>query len=54
VGHRRDPAALLGDERGALPHPRVDDELARLAFQMAQYGVDRYRHARDNGLGVGR
>jgi hypothetical protein len=51
--HRRDPAPLLGDERDALPHPRVDEELARLTFEVVQHGVHRHRHAGGDGLRVG-
>jgi hypothetical protein len=53
VGGGHHPAALLGHQGDPLGHPRVDDELARVALQLAQDGVDRHHHAWHDGLNVG-
>ena len=34
-----DPAALLGDQHGALLHPRVDDELLRLPLELGEHAL---------------
>jgi hypothetical protein len=53
VGGGHHPPALLGHHRGAPGHPGVDDELARVALQLAHDGVDRHRDARHDRLDVG-
>jgi hypothetical protein len=50
VGGRHHPTALLSHQRGALGDPRVDDELARVALQLAHDRVDRHPHAGYHGL----
>jgi hypothetical protein len=42
---RGDAIVLLGDQGHPLAHPRVDDELAGLALELAEHGGDRYAHA---------
>jgi hypothetical protein len=53
VRGRDDALPLLGDERRALAHPGADDEFVRLALELAHHGIDRDRHTRDDGRGVG-
>jgi hypothetical protein len=50
-GHH--PVAVHGDQRLPGDHPRVDDVLARFAFQLAQHGVGRHAHPGQDGLDVG-
>lgn len=44
-----DMAALLGDERDPLAHPRIGDELAGLSLQVAEDGVHGDGYAGDDG-----
>jgi len=53
VGGGHHPPALLGDQGGPFGHPGVDDELPRVALQLAQHRVDRHRNARYDRLDVG-
>jgi hypothetical protein len=53
VGGGDDPLAAQRDERRAAGHPRVDDDLARLALELAEHRVDRDRPPRHDGLDVG-
>ena len=46
VGGGLDAAALLGDQRGPVADPRVGDELAGLALELAEHGVHGHRDAR--------
>jgi hypothetical protein len=52
VRRRRHPAALLGDERRPIDHPRVDEELAGLALELVEHGVHGHGHTGDDGLRV--
>jgi hypothetical protein len=47
-----DTVPLLSDQGHPLAYPRIDDELARLALQLAEHGGDRHTHARHDRRGV--
>jgi hypothetical protein len=49
---RGDTVPLLGDQGHPLAHPRIDDELARFALQLAEHGGDRHTHARHDSRGM--
>jgi hypothetical protein len=50
---RDDALPLLRDERQALAHPGIDDELAWIALQLAHDGVHRRRQPGDDGSCMG-
>ena len=48
-----DSPTLLGHEDLPLGHPRVDDELSRLSFELVEYRVYRDRTTGENRRNVG-
>jgi hypothetical protein len=52
VRGRGDTVPLLSDQGHPLAYPRIDDELARLALQLAEHGSDRHTHTRHDSRGV--
>jgi hypothetical protein len=52
VRRRGDPVVLDGDQRRPLAHPGIDDELAGLAFQLAEHRGHGHAHTGDDGREV--
>jgi hypothetical protein len=52
VGSGNHPVTLLRDQRHPLAHPRIDNELTRLALQLAEDSANRHPHAGHDGLSM--